>query len=119
MSAKIVCRVSRWHCTKHGRSLSVSPASLADPLRDQTLTTVRFYRDALHVRWPEQSAVYFFWTAAEDYVLSSWIEFALRHDPRHLSLHYDGIRVSLPSGVTAADFASRCSEHIKDRRFWK
>ena len=63
-------------------------------------------------RWPEQSAVYYLWAAAEDIVMTAWLHFALQHQPRHLSLHYDGMRVELPQGVTAADFSEQCSKHI-------
>ena len=91
-------------------SCSPSPISRYPP--PLTQSAARIQRDS--ARWPEQSAVHYLWTAAEDYVLSAWIDFALRHGPSHLSLHYDGIRVSLPEGTTADDFASKCAEHIKD-----
>ena len=66
-------------------------------------------------RWPEQSTVYYLWTAAEDIVMTAWLNFALLHQPRHLSLHYDGMRVELPPGVSAADYSEQCSKHILAR----
>ena len=56
--------------------------------------------------------MFYFWTAAEDIVMSSWLTFALQHKPNHLSLHYDGMRVQLPLGVTVEDFCKQCSARI-------
>ena len=59
--------------------------------------------------------VYYFWTAAEDHILTTWVDFAMRHGPVHLSCHYDGIRVQLPDGVSVKAFARECEAHIAVR----
>ena len=76
---------------------------------------VGLVRGASCARWPEQSTVFYLYTAVEDYILSAWVNYALRHKPLHLSCHYDGIRVHLPEGVTAEEFATRCEKHMSVR----
>ncbi len=65
-------------------------------------------------RWPEASTMFFMWTAVEDRILRSWLALSRRRNFRHISLHFDGVRVSkeLPSDVE--EFCRLCSDHIYD-----
>jgi len=63
-------------------------------------------------RFPESSTLFFLWTAVEDAILHAWIEFVLQHRVSHLSLHYDGLRISIPLPLEAEDFCKASSDHI-------
>ena len=49
--------------------------------------------------WPQASCLYFMWTALEDYILSSIINFLTAKPTKHLSLHYDGVRVQFGEAI--------------------
>lgn len=53
--------------------------------------------------YPEASTFFFMWSAIEDFILSAWLEATTQYTIRHLSLHYDGIRLDadLPDGADA------------------
>ena len=64
---------------------------------------------------PEASVLSMLYFAAEDYILSSWSQFLLRrHDPRHMSLHFDGLRISKREGCTGDMLCKQSEDHIKD-----
>ena len=44
-------------------------------------------------RHPDASALFSLWSAAEDFVLQAWVDYLTTLRPRHLSLHYDGVRI--------------------------
>ena len=62
--------------------------------------------------FPESSTFYFMWTAIEDWILSSWLEFTLENAVRHVSLHYDGLRLDADLSNGVADYCVSASEHI-------
>ncbi len=63
-------------------------------------------------KFPEASTLTFMWSALEDRILASWVGYAKQHANGHLSLHFDGIRItdSLPCPVE--EFCQRCSTRI-------
>jgi hypothetical protein len=62
--------------------------------------------------FPEASTFTYMWTAVEDTILASWVQFLLQHPVKHLSLHYDGVRVQGDFGCDVEALCTRCSEHI-------
>ena len=42
---------------------------------------------------PEASTLFYLYAAVEDYVLDAWGQDLMRRRPKHVSLHFDGIRV--------------------------
>lgn len=64
-------------------------------------------------RSPEASLLAHFYFACEDFILSQWVDFLQKTWKfKHLSLHYDGVRVSSLPGVDVADICKQCEEHI-------
>ena len=64
---------------------------------------------------PESSILSALYFACEDYVLSSWYGFLMRrYSPKHLSLHFDGVRISAMDGVSAEDLCKQSESHIQD-----
>ena len=45
-------------------------------------------------RWPEATSLFYLWTPAEDWILESMTRSLMQYTPDHLSLHFDGIKVS-------------------------
>ena len=60
-------------------------------------------------RFAEASTFHYWWACAEDYVLTAWLEEALKSKPTHLSLHFDGIRMTMPPG---GDVDLLCKRHM-------
>ena len=44
--------------------------------------------------FPDASTFTYMWTAVEDYLLEACIGYMAKLRPSHLSLHFDGLRVS-------------------------
>ena len=65
-----------------------------------------------HRTFPEASTYSFMWSAVEDLILSSWLEFTLQHNVRHVSLHFDGIRLDADFSNGVADYCDKAQEHI-------
>jgi len=66
--------------------------------------------------WPEASMFAVWWQRAEDRILKSWQMWVLRSPVRHLSLHFDGIRLD-KRRIAAADgtieeFNAEAARHI-------
>ncbi len=51
----------------------------------------------MHVSRYQASCFAHFWQGVESYVLDAWLQFVKQRHVRHLSLHYDGIRVDWQS----------------------
>ena len=64
---------------------------------------------------PDMSILSHLYLAAEDYILTSWVAFLQKFNPEHLSLRFDGVRVS---GITAfrsiEELCHACQSHIAD-----
>ena len=63
--------------------------------------------------FPESSVLYYMWSAVEDYILSAWARHCQTKEPPHLSLHYDGIRISKDAVSPLASFLESSISHIK------
>ena len=71
-------------------------------------------------RWAEASTFSFMWQGVEDYVISSIVDLAREEQLRHLSIHFDGVRIdtarvlrSTPPGEDPSDaFCRQCQERI-------
>lgn len=62
---------------------------------------------------PEASVLAHLYFICEDVVLSAWTQFLQESfNPEHLSLHYDGVRVSSTSGVSVDELCGRSEAHI-------
>ena len=51
------------------------------------------YQEVSGKRWPEASTFAFLYQKCEDFILRPWVDFVLRSEAQHLSLHFDGVRV--------------------------
>ena len=64
-------------------------------------------------RNPESSCLFHLYAACEDFVLSAWTEFLVStYKPRHLSLHFDGVRISPVEGISVEEICHKSEEHI-------
>ena len=79
--------------------------------------------------WPMGSTFAYFYQGVESYILEKWLEFVLRYEHQHLSLHYDGIRIdnhsvqhamkermppmSLPPQAMEDAFIEECKDFIQ------
>lgn len=64
-------------------------------------------------RWPEAAAFHYMWTPVEDFVLEEWVSFTqATFAVRHLSLHFDGIRVDKFSINDKEKFCRDSADHI-------
>ena len=69
---------------------------------------------------PGASTLFYMWTVAEDAVLDAWLEHLQAFHPSHLSLHFDGIRVSSNDvGEAVQDFCAACSRHTEAKAGFK
>jgi len=68
-------------------------------------------QDAARPR-PESSTFYYWWTAIEDIILTSWLGCLEKHNFAHVSLHYDGVRVSRPLPCDVVELCDECAKHI-------
>eukprot|EP00435_Cladocopium_sp_Y103_P038419 s1353_g10.t1 len=65
-------------------------------------------------KYPEASVLSLLYTACEDFVLSRWAYFLeSKYRPRHMSLHFDGIRVSQLPHASAEIVCRESAEHIQ------
>lgn len=63
---------------------------------------------------PEGSILSYLYTACEDLVLTQWTSFLMDSvKPRHISLHYDGVRVSEVEGMSVEQICRQSEAHIK------
>jgi hypothetical protein len=75
------------------------------------------YTEAIQTKgYAEASCFAYLWNAVEDHILSNWVAFILEKDVKHLSLHFDGVRVDKErcggdSGVQ--QFLRACEDHIE------
>ena len=61
---------------------------------------------------PERSVLFFFWSAAEDCVLQAWVDHVDQFSFPHVSLHYDGLRVSSPLPKPVDVFCRDCETAV-------
>lgn len=75
----------------------------------------RFRSTDVNKKNPDMSIVSHLYLAAEDYILTAWSTFLETLKPTHLSLHFDGVRVSLPEGGPIPDLCKKCESYIQDK----
>ena len=63
-------------------------------------------------RWPEATMVYLMWSGFEDAVLAAMAETIQSLAPPHMSLHFDGVRVSRQVLVSDPELLQHCEENI-------
>jgi hypothetical protein len=67
-------------------------------------------------RFPEATTFHYLYTILEDQVLEAWVQHAITYKRQHMSLHFDGVRISKEQDLDVEAFC-RASEHaIEDRR---
>ena len=61
-------------------------------------------------RWAEASVFFYFWSAAEAFVLNEWVHFLQNRGDEisHLSLHFDGVLLTAQSIQTEQDVEDLC-----------
>ena len=69
--------------------------------------------------FPEASTLFAYWTAVEDVILSSLVDFCLKFTLGHLSLHYDGIRLDAELPCSIQDFCEQASSHVFEKHGFK
>ncbi|CAE7220712.1 unnamed protein product [Symbiodinium sp. CCMP2592] len=65
--------------------------------------------------FPSATIMSLMWHAVEDSILQAWSEHVLMDNPKHLSLHFDGIRVSADKVQNSEDYIRKCQAVVKDR----
>lgn len=67
---------------------------------------------------PDRSVLSYLYMAVEDYILSAWVQYLLQFSPDHLSLHFDGVRLSA-EGLDAAKLCSSSAAYIEESTGFK
>ena len=66
----------------------------------------RFRSTNVNKKNPDMSILSHLYLAAEDYILTAWVTFLETLKPAHLSLHFDGVRVSLLGDYSVTELVS-------------
>ena len=71
--------------------------------------------------FPSASIFSLMWTAVEDWILDVWAEFAFKSlgQPAHLSLHFDGLRISKAAVPDMDEFIKISEQHILEATGYK
>lgn len=65
---------------------------------------------------PEASTLHYLYAAVEDYILEAWTEAAARLNPKHLSLHFDGMRLmGMDTEMSVQELCAHFQREIKSR----
>ena len=65
---------------------------------------------------PDASTLAHLYMAIEDVILTHWCEFVVKQlRPQHMSLHYDGIRVSVAQNMSVTNLCRESEEYIKSK----
>lgn len=67
---------------------------------------------------PDRSVLSYLYMAVEDYILSAWVQYLLQFSPDHLSLHFDGVRVSAES-LDVSKLCKSSAEYISESTGFK
>ena len=63
---------------------------------------------------PEASLLSHLYFACEDFLLTHWLDFLqTTMKPRHVSLHFDGVRIASMPGLNVEDLCRQCEKHIQ------
>ena len=72
-------------------------------------------QDSKDKDFPSSTIMSLLWQAAEDVILQAWTEHVYALKPKHLSLHFDGIRVSKSITSDMAACIEQCQKTIRDK----
>ncbi len=72
-------------------------------------------RDCKDKNFPSASIMSLMWQSVEDMILQAWLEHVLAMKPKHLSLHFDGIRVSKTIVDNVDSHLEQCQKVIKQK----
>ena len=61
---------------------------------------------------PESSVLAYLYQALEDYVLQAWQSYLMEMPMVHLSLHFDGVRIQLPPGISLGLIIEQSTQRI-------
>eukprot|EP00438_Fugacium_kawagutii_P003693 Skav206833 [mRNA] locus=scaffold3672:167985:175192:- [translate_table: standard] len=75
----------------------------------------RFMSPDINKKNPENSILAHLYLALEDCVLSSWCDHLLSMQPEHLSLHFDGVRVSTFENHSVEEICQSSEKHIENQ----
>ena len=64
---------------------------------------------------PMASTLHLFWTSVEDAIIDAWLEVLGPFSPKHMSLHFDGVRIDKAVVENNADLIYRCEKTIVDK----
>ena len=73
-------------------------------------------------RNPDATAFFYLWTTVEDWILESWVSKLQTLSPEHLSLHFDGVRLTVDMTAWANNqqkFLEDCERHIHEETGFK
>lgn len=72
----------------------------------------RFRSPAVNKKNPDMSILSHLYLITEDLVLTSWCQYLQTLQPAHLSLHFDGVRVSPIEGTSVDELCKESAAHI-------
>ena len=79
-------------------------------------------KDVKAKKFPSSTIFSLMWQAVEDRILQCWSEFVLRTTtptPSHLSLHFDGLRISKCSITNMNEYCLACEKEIEEKLDFK
>ncbi|CAE7603156.1 unnamed protein product [Symbiodinium natans] len=134
-----VCKETLQLSKEEGKALLIkifNGASIPDSVQHGKAFLQSLSKAALYLRWavvlmfpdeyarfqepdaeknnPEASLLSHLYYIVEDVVLSAMADVLLQGSPKHLSLHYDGVRVSRPEGKSVEDLCKSIQRRVKD-----
>eukprot|EP00435_Cladocopium_sp_Y103_P030280 s3264_g7.t1 len=69
---------------------------------------------------PDGSILSYLYMACEDFILSHWTNFLVEtFHPKHLSLHYDGVRISPVPEISVEDMCRQSEKYIEEKTGFK
>ena len=71
--------------------------------------------DKKNKEFPSATTLHLLWTAIEDWAIDAWTEYLITLRPPHLSLHFDGVRVSRSCASDVDKLISDCEKVIADK----
>ncbi|CAE7544956.1 unnamed protein product [Symbiodinium natans] len=70
--------------------------------------------DVASKTYPSATIFSLMWTCIEDWILDVWTSHISHARPAHISLHFDGVRVSADVAPDLGEFIDGCRKHILD-----
>ncbi|CAE7704017.1 unnamed protein product, partial [Symbiodinium necroappetens] len=99
------------HFVKDFQQLSLCLRWFACSLLPETYAVIKEMSAKKH---PEASALFYLYAAIEDYILQAWEVAVVKLKPKHVSLHFDGLRcMGMETDMTTDQLCTHFAEHIK------